>query len=277
MLHKLKYADLLNDYVFKLVFGQESSKDVMIEFLNQVIDDRNIVDLEFMDKEMKSMDREKKDSIYDMFCKTDDDSRIIVEVQRRKQTTYVERSIYYSTFQVRNQVDAGSSDYAFCPVYVINILDFNIDENKGNPAVKTVYHLREDNTHALLTDKLTFIFLELNKFKKGIEDLDGDVLEGMYFCMKNMTRLDSRPQVLDHEVFKKMFTVSELLNMDEITRSNVIENMTTERDLRNQMDYAKQEGINLVIRQMITKGMTVQQVADIVDMSVEEIEAIIAE
>ena len=183
MLHKLKYADLLNDYVFKLVFGQESSKDVMIEFLNQVIDDRNIVDLEFMDKEMKSMDREKKDSVYDMFCKTDDDSRIVVEVQRRKQTTYVERSIYYSTFQVRNQVDAGSTDYAFCPVYVINILDFNIDENKGNPKVKTVYHLREDNTHALLTDKLTFIFLELNKFKKGIEDLDGDILEGMYFCM----------------------------------------------------------------------------------------------
>jgi predicted transposase/invertase (TIGR01784 family) len=293
MLHKLKYADLLNDYVFKLVFGQESSKDVMIEFLNQVIDDRNIVDLEFMDKEMKSMDREKKDSVYDMFCKTDDDSRIVVEVQRRKQTTYVERTIYYSTFQVRNQVDAGSKDYAFCPVYVINILDFDIDENKGNPAVKTVYHLREDKTHALLTDKLTFIFLELNKFKKGIEDLDGDVLEGMYFCMKNMTRLDSRPQVLDHEVFKKMFEVSELLNMDEKTRSNVIENMTTERDLRNQMDYAKQEGIqegraegraegriegiNLVIMQMIAKGMTVQQVADIVDMTAEEIEAIIAE
>ena len=53
--------------------------------------------------------------------------------------------------------------------------------------------------------------------------------------------------------------------------------MTTERDLRNQMDYAKKEGINLVIRQMITKGMTVQQVADIVDMTVEEIESIIAE
>ena len=65
--------------------------------------------------------------------------------------------------------------------------------------------------------------------------------------------------------------------MDEITRSNVIENMTTERDLRNQMDYAKKEGINQVIRQMIAKGMTVQQVADIVDMTAEEIEAIIAE
>ena len=85
--------------------------------------------------------------------------------------------------------------------------------------------------------------------------------------------------------------------MDEKTHSNVIENMTTERDLRNQMDYAKKEGIqegraeglaegraeglaegiNIVIKQMIAKGMTAQQVADIVDRSVEEIEAIIAE
>ena len=243
MLYEFKYADLLDDDVFKLVFGQESSKDVMIEFLNQVIDDRTIVDLEFMDKEMKSMDREKKDSVYDMFCKTDDGSRIVVEVQRRKQASYVERTIYYSTFQVRNQVDAGRADYAFCPVYVINILDFNIDENKGNPEVKTVYRLYEEKTHALLTDKLTFIFLELNKFKKGLDELDGDILEGMYFCLKNMARLDGCPEVLTHEVFKKMFDISELLNMDEDTRSKVLIKMTTERDLRNQMAYAKKEAI----------------------------------
>ena len=243
MQYEFKYADLLDDDVFKLVFGQESSKDVMIEFLNQVIDDRTIVDLEFMDKEMKSLDREKKDSVYDMFCKTDDGSRIVVEVQRRKQASYVERTIYYSTFQVRNQVDAGRSDYAFCPVYVINILDFNIDENRGNPDVKTVYRLYEEKTHALLTDKLTFIFLELNKFKKGLEELDGDILEGMYFCLKNMARLDGCPEVLTHEVFKKMFDISELLNMDEDTRSKVLIKMTTERDLRNQMAYAKKEAI----------------------------------
>lgn len=37
-----RYADLLIDDVFKLAFGQESTKDVMIEFLNRVIPDRNI-------------------------------------------------------------------------------------------------------------------------------------------------------------------------------------------------------------------------------------------
>lgn len=55
-----------------------------------------------------------------------------------------ERILYYSTFQIHNQVDAGRDSYAFCPVYVISILDFNIDENRGNPDVKTVYRLYEE-------------------------------------------------------------------------------------------------------------------------------------
>ena len=243
MQQEFKYADLLDDDVFKLVFGQESSKDVMIEFLNQVIEDRNIVDLTFIDKEMKSVNRGVKNSIYDMACDTDDGSRIVVEVQRRKQATYVERAIYYSTFQVRNQVNAGSDDYAFCPVYVINILDFSLDENTGNPDVRTMYRLYEEKTHTLLTDKLTFIFLELKKFNKTEEELDGNILEGMYFCFRNMAKLRARPKALAHEVFKKMFHICELINMDELTRFKIITKMTTERDLRNQMAYAKKEAI----------------------------------
>ena len=93
MLQKFKYADLLDDDVFKLVFGRESTKEIMIEFLNQVITDRTIVDLEFIDKEMHPVERDAKGTVYDMFCKTDDGSRIIVEVQRRKQPFYPEGSM----------------------------------------------------------------------------------------------------------------------------------------------------------------------------------------
>ena len=56
MSYDFKYADLLDDDVFKLVFGRESTKDAMNEFLNQVIPDRKIVDLEFIDKEMLTDD-----------------------------------------------------------------------------------------------------------------------------------------------------------------------------------------------------------------------------
>ena len=241
MSHEFKYADLLDDDVFKLVFGRESTKDVMIEFLNQVIADRTIVDLEFIDKEMHPVERDSKGSVYDMFCKTDDGSRIIVEVQRRKQPFYPERALYYSTFQIQRQVEAGAESYDFLPVYVVNILNFTMDNNHDSPEVKSVFRLYEECTHSLLTDRVIFIFLELPKFRKTLDELDGNILEGMYFCFKNMASLQARPEVLSHKVFTRIFKESELFKMDSETRDKVRERMTTERDLRNQMAYAMQE------------------------------------
>ena len=243
MSFQFKYADLLDDEVFKLVFGRESTKDVMIEFLNQVIPDRTITDLEFIDKEMHPVERDSKGAVYDMFCKTDDGSRIIVEVQRRKQPFYPERALYYSTFQIQRQVEAGAEDYDFLPVYVVNILDFMMNKASSDHRVKSIFRLYEEDTHALLTDRVTFIFIELPKFNKKIEDLDGDVLEGMYFCFKNMAALEERPEVLNHRIFAKIFEVTELYNMDRNTRDKVTHKMTTERDLRNQMAYARKEAI----------------------------------
>ena len=280
MSYKFKYADLLNDEVFKLVFGRESTKDVMIEFLNQVILDRKILDLEFIDKEMHPIERDAKGTVYDMFCKTDDGSRIIVEVQRRKQPFYPERALYYSTFQIQRQVEAGAEYYDFLPVYVVSILDFVMDDDPQSNVVRTAYRLYEDNSHKLLTDRVTFIFIELPKFKKTVEELDGNILEGMYFCFKNMPELESRPEVLDHHVFTKIFDVTELYNMDQETRDKVLDNMTTERDLKNQMIYAREEGreegIALAIKNMAESGLAAEQIAEIMKMPVADVQAMIS-
>ena len=278
MSYKFKYADLLNDEVFKLVFGRESTKDVMIEFLNQVILDRKILDLEFIDKEMHPVERDAKGTVYDMFCKTDDGSRIIVEVQRRKQPFYPERALYYSTFQIQRQVESGAEYYDFLPVYVVSILDFRIDDDPDSSAVRTSYRLHEDDSHKLLTDRVTFIFIELPKFTKTVDELDGNILEGMYFCFKNMTELESRPDVLDHQVFTKIFDVTELYNMDQNTRDKVLDNMTTERDLRNQMIYAREEG-QVEERAKNAKslrdlGVDVEIIAKATGLSVEEIQSL---
>ena len=288
---KFKYADLLDDEVFKLVFGRESTKDVMIEFLNQVLPDRKIEDLEFIDKEMHPVERDLKGSVYDMFCKTEDGSRVIVEVQRRKQPFYPERALYYSTFQIQRQVEAGAEYYDFLPVYVVSILNFRMDNDPENKEVKSIYRICEENSHRLLTDRVTFIFLELEKFHKNIEELDGDILEGMYFCFKNMATLDERPKILRHSVFGKIFEVSELLNMDNVTRSKVLNKMTTERDLRNQMRYFKEttlaegreqglaegraegraEGKLEVAKNMISLGIDIETISKATGLSVEEI------
>ena len=294
MTHEYKYADLLDDEVFKLVFGRESTKDVMIEFLNQVIPDRKIVDLEFIDKEMHPVERDAKGVVYDMFCKTDQGTRIIVEVQRRKQPFYPERAIYYSTFQIQRQVEAGADSYDFLPVYVINILNFKMDQHEDCTDVKTVYRLYEECSHQLLTDRVTFIFIELPRFRKSIDELDGNVLEGMYFCLKNMAALEECPRVLTHQVFKKIFEVSELCKMDQEKRDKVISKMTTERDLRNQMAYAIEQGLQQgreqglqqglqqgreeeridIAKGMLADGMPVESIAKYTGLTAEEIKAL---
>ena len=291
---EFKYADLLDDEAFKLVFGQESTKDVMIEFLNQVITDKTIVDVDFIDKEMHPYDRDKKTSVYDLFCKTDDGSRIIVELQKRKQDSYAERMLYYSMHQILKQVEAGADNFDFYPIYVISILNFTIESNNEITDVKTVYRLFEEKHHTPLTTKVTYIFIELPKFSKKINELDGNILEGMYFCLKNMQLLQSRPEALTHKVFDKIFKVSEFLEMDEETRAKILDNMTTERDLRNQFAYARKEGHALgraeghaegraeghaegraeVAHRMLKAGMDIQQIAEFTQLSIEEIKAL---
>ena len=87
-----------------------------------------------------------------------------------------------------------------------------------------------------------------------------------------------RPKVLDHDVFKKIFEVSELYNMDEETRLKILENMTTERDLRNQMSFAKKEGQDTerkaIALKLLQKGMPVKEVAELTSLHVDEVTAL---
>ena len=156
----------------------------------------------------------------------------------------------------------------------------------------------------MLTDRLTLIYLELDKFKKTLSELDGDVLEGFYFCLRNMHRMAECPPVFEHGIFKRMFDISELIGMDEVTRSKVLIKMTTERDLRNQMAYARKEaiaeglaegrekglaegraeglvegraegraeGVKEVAVRMLEMGMSIEQVAQATLLDIKEVE-----
>ena len=59
---------------------------------------------------------------------------------------------------------------------------------------------------------------------------------------------------MTHSVFDTIFQISELLEMDEETRGIILENMTTERDLKNQFDYARKEGHALGIEEGRAEG-----------------------
>ena len=104
-----------------------------------------------------------------------------------------------------------------------------------------------------------------------------------------MPLLQERPNALKHGVFDIIFEIGELLEMDEETRNKILENMTTERDLKNQLEYARKEGraVGLAegraeglaegqsetIRKMIAGGIPLDAIANALGITVEECES----
>ena len=108
------------------------------------------------------------------------------------------------------------------------------------------------------------------------------------------------PEALKHNIFDKIFEVSEFLEMKEEIRDKILENMTTERDLKNQFDYARKEGLALgleegrvegrvegraegraegvkeTVGKMVEAGVPVEVVAKALGMSVEEIQEMLS-
>lgn len=63
-----RYIDLMFDRGFKRVFGKPANKDILIAFLNEVIPDKHIVDLTYLNTEKEGLGPESHKSVFDVQC-----------------------------------------------------------------------------------------------------------------------------------------------------------------------------------------------------------------
>lgn len=282
-----KYVSLLSDYGFKYVFGKIANKEIIIAFLKEVIPDRKIVDIEQLRNEQIPYTRGGKKSRFDLYCKTDDGTRVIIEMQNHQEADFVDRAIYYSTFPVQEQVEEGQENYLFAPIYSISILNFNLDELRGETKIKSAFRLKEIETSKVLSDKYTFIFIELKKFKKTLEEIEqGNILERFYYCLRYMEYLDERPVELQQEIFQKLFSAANVATMSKQEFKEYQETMRTERDLNSIKWTAEKQGLEkgiaqgkreqsvLIARNLKTQGIPSVTIAQCTGLSIEEIDVL---
>jgi predicted transposase/invertase (TIGR01784 family) len=86
-----RFINPFTDVGFKRIFGQEFSKPLLLDFLNNLLKgERVITDLKFLDKEQPAEYRDDRSLIYDIFCETDSGERIIVEMQNREHPNFAD-------------------------------------------------------------------------------------------------------------------------------------------------------------------------------------------
>lgn len=81
-----RYINILTDYGFKRVFGDE---EVMRAFLTDLLQPKSpISKITFLDKELDGLSQYERGVVYDLFCTMESGDEFIVEMQNRSQPSF---------------------------------------------------------------------------------------------------------------------------------------------------------------------------------------------
>ena len=209
-------------------------------------------------------------------------------MQNVYQEFFKDRTIYYSTFPIREQAQRGGDwDFHLNPVYTIGLLNFNFADGLENARR---WHqegkLMEGDTHEIFYDKLTYIYVEIPKFDKQESELVTMYDKWMY-VLKNLSRLMQRPAVLQERVFTRLFEQAEISKFNTQELKMYEDSVNAYRDIVNAIRTAektkfaegKAEGMakgekeakEKIAANLLSLGVPLETIVQASDLSEEEI------
>jgi predicted transposase/invertase (TIGR01784 family) len=269
-----KYINPFTDYGFKKLFGEEPNKDLLLDFLNELLKEEQgeIVDLTYLKNEHLSTSDIDRKAIFDLYCENEKGEKFIVELQKSKQNFFKDRTVYYSTFPIREQAKRADWNYELKAVYTIAILDFVFNEDKHDPhKFRYDIKLTDQDTKAVFYDKLTYIYLEMPKFNKTVDELNTRFEKWLYL-IRNLNRLDRIPEKLKERIFEKAFETAEIAKFTPDQVRSYEDSLKYYRDLKNSLDTAKEEGKIEIAKSMIAKGYDISEIVELTGLTQEQIE-----
>ena len=247
----MKFADPTTDFAFKKIFGSEDHKNVLIGFLNSILDlPAAIVDVTLANPYQVPKIAELKDTVLDVRATDQDGQHFIVEMQVQKDVAFAKRSLYYTAKSYVQQLGAGQHYSVLEKVYFVGVLNFSIFDN--NKYITRHLILETETQQNLLAD-FEFTFIELPKFKKTLQALINDEDKWLYF-LQNAEKLDNIPEPFQTPVFKEAFEIAtqSIWNKNEL---EVYEYQQMQRMIRESAEAtAKNEGWQKGLQEGLQEG-----------------------
>lgn len=277
-----RYINPYTDFGFKLLFGTDMNKELLVSFLNALLFGKKVIkNVTYLNTEHLGTQEYDRRAVFDVYCENEQGEKILVEMQRGEQQFFKDRSLYYATFPIREQAPRGEWDYELKGVYVIGILNFVFHESPSqvsageksrllSESASDCFHhqvqLVDLKTKEVFYDKLTFIYLEMPKFNKTEAELE-TMFDKWMFVLRNLSGLLERPSALQERVFNRLFKAAEIAAFSPQRRSEYWESLKNYRDWKNVLDtnmkksYVKgreeglAEGIEKGLAEGIEKGL----------------------
>lgn len=250
-----RYINPYTDFAFKLLFGTELNKELLISFLNALLHgEEHIKEITYLNSEHLGTQERDRRAVFDIYCENEQGEKFLVEMQKGEQAFFKDRSIYYATFPIREQAIKGSEwNYQLKAVYTVAILNFVFDD-KDDDYFHHEVKLVDMRTKKVFYDKLTFIYLEMPKFNKTEYELE-TMFDKWMFVLRNLSRLMERPVALQERIFERLFKAAEIANFDRKELIEYEDSLKNYRDWYSVVSTAEQKGIQKGIQEGIEKGI----------------------
>ena len=283
---KAKYINPFTDFGFKKIFGEEASKPLLIDFLNALLPENSqIKSLSFKNPENLGQTILDRKSLFDIYCEAENGERFIVELQKAKQNFFKDRTVYYSTFPIREQAEKGEWNYKLKAVFCIGILDFTFDDYENQPDNKEVVHtIKLKNQHGkTFYEKLTYVYLEMPNFNTPENELKTRLDKWLYF-IKHLEDFQFIPNIFENEIiFEQAFVKAELANLNQTEWEDYETNLKDWRDRKGEIDTAfddgkeegKIQGKIEIVKNAFKMGMPINDISKLTGLSISEIEKIL--
>jgi predicted transposase/invertase (TIGR01784 family) len=276
-----RFIDPLSDFGFKHLFGNEPNKDILIDFLNQLFKgQKEIADLTYNSTEHAGDTEEFKKIFFDLLCTGKNGEQFIIEMQRAEQRNFSDRAVFYTSRLINEQLPKGANHWnvELKEVYLIAILEFNFKHDTSDRYLHNI-SLTNTDTGEIFYNKLGYKFLELPKFVKTEVELETD-LDRWFYLLKHMSHLDKVPAVLNKRVFQKIFKIAEVSNLTKEEKAMYDSNLKARWDYENSIAFAEEKAEERgehkkaldIARELKKEGSSVEFIAKITKLSIEEIE-----
>ena len=250
----MKFADPKNDIAFKKIFGDENKTEVLISFLNSILDfkgTKQIKSLTIANPYQVPKIKDLKNTILDIKATNQDDEEFIVEMQVEDDKNIAKRSLYYTSKSYVNQIKKAEQYQTLKKVYFIGILDFAIFDTTE---YLSSHLILDSKTHKQELKDFEFNFIELKKFTLSLQECDTIAKKWIYF-IQNAENLEMIPKEYeDLKEFKMAFESAKMYIWND-KELEVYDYMSMQKGKRiSELDTAEQKGIQKGIEQGIEQG-----------------------
>ncbi|WP_080057419.1 Rpn family recombination-promoting nuclease/putative transposase [Spirosoma aerolatum] len=274
-----RFIPLVSDYGFKATFGNESDTRFLRKALQVLINSPvTIEQVTFIQNEIKGVTRDSRSGIYDLFCKDERGNEFIVEMQLSEYPEFIQRMKFYSFYRLNTLIRKGDYEFDDLPkIYCIGILSISIFSEVTD--YQNIAVLKNQNDE-LIDDQMTFITVELDKFKKSLFEIQSD-LDKLIYTMKTIHEV-SEPtqfppfwneewlQLAIHELDKRALTPEQRLSYEMTISANAL---AVKNEKKKVQEAVEQKEIE-TIKTALSMGLTLEQSAKLAGVSVPVAESI---